>query len=131
MRTQIFAYKGVLGAITDLDNGKFLNDPRSDGQFGVVVPVEEIDISPEAVSLLLNAPREGGSFAPIMLTKHSVLYDGDSKASIGLFGFWKHLFKGSDLCIGRDCDKDVLNLCNIIDIIPPDGFKSVIDELNK
>jgi hypothetical protein len=32
MRTQIFAYKGIVAAITDLEDGKFLNDPLAGGQ---------------------------------------------------------------------------------------------------
>ena len=127
MRTKIFAYKGVIGAETDLDNGIFLNDPKSEGQLGVVVPVEEIDITPDAVFLLKSAPKEGGSFAPIMLTLHSNAADTESKASIGLFGFWKHLFRGSDLCIGRTCNTSVLELCNITDIEIPKEFIEVVD----
>lgn len=29
MKTKIFAYKEVVGAITDLENGKFLNTPTA------------------------------------------------------------------------------------------------------
>jgi hypothetical protein len=125
MRTKIFFYKDVLGAETDIENGKFLNDPKGGGQLGVVVPVEEIDITPAAVEALKNAKREGGSFAPVMLTKHSD--QSESKASIGLFGFGKHLFTGEDLCIGRTCDKSILELCNVADFELPEDFKEYID----
>jgi len=44
MRTKIFAYKSILAAETDLEGGKFLNNPANDSEMGCVVPVNEIDI---------------------------------------------------------------------------------------
>lgn len=123
MRTKIFAYKGVIGAETDIDNGEFLNNPKAGGQLGCVIHTKEVDITKEAKELLKSAPREGGSFAPIMLTKHS---DG-SGSSVGLMGFWKHLFRGHDLCIGRDCDTSVLEDCNETQIEIPVEFMAVVD----
>ena len=125
MRTKIFAYKGVIGAETDIVNGKFINDPKSRGQLGCVISTKEIDITKEAKKLIKSAPREGGSFAPIMLTKHS---DG-SGSSIGLFGFYKHIFSGEDLCIGRTCETSVLDDCNETEIEIPDEFKEVVDTM--
>ena len=121
MRAQIFAYEGVLGAITDPENGLFLNDPKQPGQLGVVIPVEEIDITSEAISLLKAAKREGGSFSSIMLTRHSA-NDMTSKASIGLLGgLGKAVFTGDDLMIGRDCDTSILDMCTVKeDILPLD-----------
>ncbi|MFA5207415.1 MAG: hypothetical protein WC428_02045 [Candidatus Paceibacterota bacterium] len=123
MRTKIFTYKGVIGAETDLDNGKFLNSPKDGGQLGCVIDTKEIDITKEAKELIKSAPKEGGSFAPIMLTKHS---DG-SGSSVGLMGFWKHLFAGDELCIGRTCETSVLDDCNEIEIEIPEEFKKVVD----
>jgi hypothetical protein len=126
MKTKIFAYKGVIGAETDLDNGTFINNPKSSGQLGCVIDTKEVDITQDAVNLIKKAPREGGSFAPIMLTKHS-----DGGSSIGLMGFWKHLFGGDDLCIGRTCDVNVLDDCNIVDIEIPIEFKNIVDSFYK
>jgi len=123
MRTQIFAYRGVIGALTDLNEGKFINDPKSEGQLGCVIHTSEIDITKEAKELIKNAPREGGSFAPIMLTKHA---DG-SGSSIGLMGFWKHAFAGEDLCIGRDCKTEVLEDCTEVEMEVPVDFKQFVD----
>ena len=124
MRTKIFSYKGIIGAKTDLDKGQFINDPKAKGQLGCVISTTEIDITKEAKEILKNAPREGGSFSSIMLTKHS---DG-SGASIGLMGGWKHLFSGEDLMIGRDCDTSILDDCNEVKIEIPEEFKKVIDK---
>ena len=124
MKTKIFAYRGCIGAETDLENGKFLNDPKSGGQLGCVISTTEIDITKEAKELIRNAPREGGSFAPIMLTKH----DDGSGSSIGLMGFWKHCFAGEDLCIGRTCEKEVLDDCNETVMEIPEDFIEFVDK---
>jgi len=124
MRTKIFAYKGVIGAETDIDNGDFLNNPKAGGQLGCVIHTKEVDITKEAKRLIKSARREGGSFAPIMLTKHS---DG-SGSSIGLMGFYKHLFYDEDLCIGRTCDTSVLEDCNETEIEIPVEFMSIVDK---
>jgi len=124
MRTKIFEYKGVLGAKTDLDNGKFINDPKGERQLGCVIDTCEIDITVGARQLLLNALKEDGSFAPITLIRHE---DG-SGSSIGLLGFWKHLFNGEDICIGRDCDKSILYDCNeVSEMEIPEKFKEAVD----
>ena len=123
MKTKIFAYKGVIGAMTDLDEGKFINNPKDVGQLGCVIDTNEVDITSEAKEVLRNARREGGSFAPIMLTKHT-----DGTSSVGLMGFWKHIYVGEDLCIGRTCNTSVLDECNEVEIEIPEGFKEVVDE---
>ena len=117
MKTKIFAYKGILGAETDLENGVFLNNPLASGQLGCIIPIEQIEITQEAIDLLKTVPRERGSFAPIMLMKNH----------IGLLGFSKHLFQGEDLCIGRQCDLSTLDKLTVVDYLPVD-FKQFIDE---
>jgi hypothetical protein len=122
MKTKIFAYKGVVGAITDLQNGKFLNTPTAAGQLGCVVSTDEVQITKEAKEVIKGAPREGGSFAAIMLTKHN-----DGKSSISLMGFRYHAFFGKDLCIGRNCDTSILNDCEEVEIEVPSDFKNFVD----
>lgn len=124
MRTQIFSYKNIIGATTDIESGVFLNNPKEGGQLGCVISTKEVDITKEAKELIRGAKKEGGSFAPIMLTKHA---DG-SGSSIGLMGFYKHMFAGEDLCIGRTCDLEVLNDCNEIEIELPEDFIKIINE---
>jgi len=123
MRTKIFTYKGVIGAETDIENGKFINDIKAGGQLGVVVDTKEIDITKEAKQLIKSAKRERGSFAPIMLTQHG----GGHGSSIGLFGFGYHLFAGEDLCIGRTCETSVLEDCTEVEIELPAEFKKLVD----
>ena len=39
---QIFAYKGQVGALSDIENGTFLNDVKGASQLGVVVASKDI-----------------------------------------------------------------------------------------
>lgn len=123
MKTLIFAYKGHLGSFTDLENGKFINNPKEPGQLGCVISTKEALINKEAAEMLRNAAREGGSFASIMLTKHS---DG-SGSSIGLLGGGKMYF-GEKIEIGRTCDKSIINDIEIDETIVPEDFKAFIDK---
>lgn len=125
MKTQIFEYKGNLGATTDFENGKFINDPKAPGQLGCVIDVNEIEISENAKNLIRSANREGGSFAELMLTEH-----GDGGASIGLMGGVKHHF-GKNFSIGRTCSLSVLDKIISTNIEAPDDYKSFIDENEK
>lgn len=125
MRTKIFSHLGVIGAETDLQDGKFLNNPLDGNQLGCVISTSEIDITKEAKEIIRNAPREGGSFAPIMLTKHS---DGKG-SSIAIMGFGKHIFAGEDICIGRTCTLSVLDDCNETEIEIPKEFIEVVDQI--
>lgn len=116
MKTKIFAYKGIVGAETDLENGVFANNPKAEGQIGCVIPIEEIEITEYAKELIKEAPRESGSFAPIMLMDNHIY----------LTGFNKHLFQGEKLCISRDCKLSTLDKLTIVDYIPED-FKQFVD----
>lgn len=126
MKTQIFAYKNNLGATTDIEGGTFINDIKGPGQLGCVVSTSEIQISAEAKELIRKASREGGSFAEIMLTKHSD-DSAHGKSSIGLMGFRLHHF-GEDFNISRNCELSVLEDCEeVVDNIPQD-YKDFIDK---
>jgi hypothetical protein len=122
MKTKIFAYKNNLGAITDMENGVFLNRPLDPGQLGCVVPSTEVEITREAVSLIRNAHRSGGSFADIMLTRHAV----GTGSSIGLIGCGLHHF-GSDFEISRTCDLSVLDDMTITEDEAPESYREFID----
>ena len=124
MKTEIFAYKNFIGALTDIDNGKFLNDPRGEGQIGCVVPVDEILITKEAKDLLLKAKREGGSFSPIMLIKAL-----DGRCSIGLLGLEKHAYNADGALISRDCDLSVLDNMLDSEIGIPKDFIDYVDSV--
>lgn len=128
MKTKIFSHNGIIGAETDIENGKFINDVRGQGQMGCVISTDECVITTEAREILRGAPREGGSFAPIMLTKHEGAPAEHGDASIGLFGFGKHIFAEGDICIGRTCSKEILDLIEVDDEMEiPEDFKKAVE----
>ena len=123
---KLFAYKGHVAAEIDI-NGKFLNDIHQAGQLGAVISTSEIEITKEAKEIIKNAKREGGSFAELMLTKHTNPEE-HGKSSMGILGFGKvHL--GDDFSIGRDCDVSILEDCSEVEIDISDEYKSFIDSL--
>lgn len=108
MTAKIFEHKGMVGVEIDMENGKFLNDITLPGQLGCVISPEEVAITESAKAIIKQAKREEGSFAELMLTKHT-----DGTSSIGVLGGGK-VFLGSDFTIGRDCDVSVLDEMSII-----------------
>lgn len=123
---KFFSYKGHIGANSDLENGKFLNDPKAGGQLGVVSLVENIGLPDEVKLLILKKyKREGGSFANMMLTTAT-----SGNQNIGILGHGCHIVttENKDVMISRDCDLEVLDNCIIIENNPPEDFKKWIDE---
>lgn len=123
----IFSYKGNLAATSDLQSGKFLNDPTQSGQLGVVISSDEVKITQEAKDLLKTAKRDGGSFSEIMLTRHTGQGKKSGESSLGMIGAGKHNF-GRDFSIGRDCDLSVVDDFAVVDKEAPEDFKSFIDD---
>ena len=66
MRTQVFAYKGIIG-IKSYAESTFLNDPQSCKLF--LVNTNTVDISPEALVLLKKIKKGEDSIADIMAYK--------------------------------------------------------------
>ena len=124
MTARIFEYKGNLGVDIDIQNGKFLNDPKAKGQLGCVMSTEEIEITPAAIEVIKKAPRAGGSFATMMLTRH---IPGPG-SSIGVLGFGK-MNLGTDFEIGRDCEIEVLSDCKVVEFETPQDYIDFIDEM--
>ena len=124
---QIFTYKGQVGALSDIENGTFLNDVKGSSQLGVVVASANVGISQEAKDLIKEKHRrEGGSFAPLMITPSE-----KSNGSIGILGFGRHLLTDMDgiIAISRDCDLSVLENCQLIENNPEDTFIEFVDDL--
>jgi len=123
MKTKIFAYKGEVGAETDLENGKFLNNPLDAGQIGCLISSNEVEITEAAKEIMkTNYSREGGSFSSVMLTR---LNDGGG-SSLGLLGFQKH-YLGKTMDYSRDCDLSVIDDFTVVDMETPKSFKEFID----
>lgn len=124
----IFAHKGRVACNITM-TGKFINNPSAAGQMGCVVSTSEVTISKEAADIIRGAKREGGSFAPLMLTVHegeAVVAHGPS--SIGVLGVGKvYLGTSDDLTIGRTCDLKALDDCEVIENNPPEDFVEFVN----
>lgn len=122
---KIFAHKGFVGAVCDLENGKFLNDLKDKNQIGVVVHVRDIEITTEALEVFKKSERVGGSFSSVMLTSHQGY---SSEGSVALLSKSRNYLIGDSVEIGRTCDKRVLRWISINDEIEvPQGFKDVVE----
>lgn len=128
---QIFSHGSVLGAKSDIDNGTFINDIHADGQMGVVIALNEISITADAKDLLMQCDRDGGSFAPIMITRHEGEgVDAHGKGSIGMMGFGCHLFDTTEPLLSRDCDVTLLDDVEVDnDIEIPQGFIDAAEKI--
>lgn len=125
----IFAHKGHVGANINMEDGKFINDPGSPGQMGCVVSTSEVSISKEAADLIRKAKREGGSFAPLMLTVHTGQGTEHGRSSIGVLGGGNvYLGDADTLTIGRTCDLEALDHCEIVENSAPEDFQKFIEE---
>lgn len=121
---KIFAYEGYVGAQINMD-GKFLNNPDSQHELGCVIHTRDVTITPTAVNIIKRARRGNGSFAELMLTRHS-----DGSSSVGLLGRGKVML-GRDFHIGRECDTSVLQDCTVCEFAIPDDFVAYIIEKNQ
>ena len=123
VKTIIFAHNGHVGAETNVEKGKFINDPTAQGQLGCVIHSDEVKITPEAKEIMKsNYDREGGSFAGVMLTVHA---DG-SGSSLGLMGSGKH-YLGEKITYGRDCEISVVDDFTVEEFETPEDFKEFIN----
>lgn len=124
MKTQIFAYNGVVGVDIN-ENTKFLNNPTSGSELGMVIHTKDLQITQEAKDILSNEQnfvRQGGSFASFMATMHA---NGDG-GSLAFMGFYKPALSfPHDL--GRDCDLAAINEIEVVEVPVDEGFKNYVD----
>ena len=120
---RIFAYKNVLAADSDIENGMFINAPLETGQLGCVVDTKNVEITAAAKELIRNnATRESGTFSTLMLTRGD-----DGTSTVAILGHYKHLLDLDEL-LSRTCDVSVLDECDIMsDDDIPDDFKEFVD----
>lgn len=118
MKTQVFAYKGVLGAKTDLDKGKFLYDPYEKNRVGLDISLDEIEITQEAIDLLNSLPIDTRNFSFFAVYRDC----------ISIIGFWSHFIAGEDLYLNRHCDLTELNKLTPTDIELPKEFVEAVEK---
>lgn len=95
-----------------------LNSPYDEGQLGMVFDPSCVLIAPEALEAIKKAPREGGSFAPLMVGDNMFAFMGGSKCC----------WKVSEIAISRDCRPDLLKATEGIEA--PEDFKEYVDTLS-
>jgi len=127
-RTKIFAYRGWLGIQSQPKAEGLIAKPGGDN-LGVVVRTDCCDITPDAKQAFASAGREGGSFAPFMLTKHEGPGTEHGKSSIGWLGGYTQACKTGEVVLGRDCNKEVLaDMVLVEDMALPKSFVEFVDE---
>lgn len=129
MKTKIFMYKGWIGVQSSPDSDGLIAKPGG-GNLGVVIRTDACEITPEAKKVFKDCRREGGSFAPFMLTKHEGQATGaHGRSSFGWLGGYLNAAPISEVKIGRDCDKEALSdMVEVENMEIPEDFKTFIDE---
>ncbi len=128
MKTKIFTYKGWLG-IESSDQAEGLIAKPGNGNLGVVLRSDCCEITPEAKAVFNNAKREGGSFAPFMLTTHAGGGIMHGKSSFGWMGGYFNADEFANVKIGRECDKKVVDdMIEVKDMEIPVEFKKFVDK---
>lgn len=66
MKTQVFAYKNVIGIKSDFKAEGLINDPTQVGQLGFILNMKDVEISQEAIDLLLKIKKSRDAIGDIM-----------------------------------------------------------------
>lgn len=128
MKTRIFTYKGWLGIESSPEAEGLVAKPGN-GNMGCVLRTDCVEITPEAKQVFNNAKREGGSFAPFMLTTHKGAGVEHGKSSVGWLGGYLQACEFADVLIGRDCDKKAVEyMIEVADMEIPSEFKQLVDK---
>jgi hypothetical protein len=128
MKTKIFTYKGWLGVESSEKAEGIIAKPEG-GNLGVVVKTDCCEITPEAKQVFKNAGREGGSFAPFMLTTHVGQGTAHGKSSFGWLGGYLNADEFANIKLGRDCDKKAIDdMIEVSNMTIPEEFKKFVDQ---
>lgn len=69
VRTQVFAYKGIVGIQSDFEAEGIINDMSDPNQLGFVIDAKYVDIQPEALNLLKKIKKNKGCIGDINVSK--------------------------------------------------------------
>lgn len=116
--TTIISHKGYLGAVTDLENGKFENT----GAPMFRVNVEEVQITESAKNIIKNARKEAVGVPDIIILSDNTI----SLANIA------QNFMGNAISVNADADLDIIDAIEVISTeaidIDPD-FVEYVNEI--
>ncbi len=112
---KIFAYRGAVGAVSDMTSPNILNEPPVDN--AVQVNAADVVITAEAKALLTGAPNSNE--VPPQVTFDS--------GTVTLKGIGFHVFIGNNLTVNTGSDLSILaGLIEDETISVPFGFKMLV-----
>ncbi|MEK6828566.1 MAG: hypothetical protein AABY15_00370 [Nanoarchaeota archaeon] len=120
MKTKIFVYKGIVGIQSGPDAEGFIAKPGN-GNLGCVLDASSVEISKEALDLLVKIPKGGGGLGEI-----DVFQSGD-KIIIGWLGGYLKAFKPESIETSRDYNPGLLTHTDGVEV--PNEFKEFIDSM--
>lgn len=119
MRTQVFAYKGAIGIVSDTKAEGLLNKPMEPGQLGFVVDASFVDVSAEALELLKTVPGSSDDLGEVDV------FEAHGKIIFSwLGGPWK-MFRPADISSSSIYEPTLLKAC--VDVVVPQDFIDFID----
>lgn len=121
MKTQIFAYKNIVGISA---GDKLVNDPCQPGQLGCIVDINEIEISREAYNILRTLKKCRGSLGDVMCW--SCTDPDEGEAYFGWLGGFKAMIT-KETEGDRDFNPSLLKSQIVENLIVPEDFKNAID----
>ena len=125
IRTQVFAYKGIVGIKSDVNAVGVLNKPAEVGQLGFVCDAAFVDISPEAIEILKKIPKSGDCIGDVDVWKTN-----DGKVIFGwLGGPLKMVDPKDDISGSRSYDPSLLSPSKGVEI--DKDFIMVVDMRNQ
>lgn len=123
MLTNVFAYKGIIGIACNPQASGLINDPTQPGQLGVLIDLQYMRFTTEAVNLLKTINKGRDSIGDIMC------WQAGDKKCFGWMGGWLMLFKPEQAVADRDYAPELITSELIDDsIVIPQGFIDAVDE---
>jgi hypothetical protein len=115
----VFAYKGVVGIVSDVKAEGLLNSPGKPGQLGFVADASFVDVSAEALELLKTVPKSSDDLGEVDV------YDAQGKIIFSwLGGPWK-LFRPADISSSSIYEPTLLKACE--GVVVPQDFIAFVD----
>lgn len=119
MRTQVFAYKNIIGIQSNVKAEGLLNDPLQQGQLGFAVNAKFVDIQPEALELLKQIKRSGDCIGDVDV------FQSENGIVFSWLGGPLQYLNPSKVTGSRDYNPSLLVANN--EVVIPEKFKKFID----
>jgi len=121
MKTEIFAYRGIIGISSNVKAEGLINNPEAPGQMGFVVDATKINFTKEAIDLLKIVKKSDDDLGDI-----DSFRAGDKKIFSWLGGP-KRFIEPETITGSNDYDVSFL-IAHTEEIAVPNDFKDIVDE---